>query len=328
MKLVHILIFGIIGTAAVAACGPNTGAGANPGEIGDDDDDVTGDDDDDDSGSAGTAGAAGSAGSAGSAGAAGAGGTTTTKAKAFYISDVHAKLSAACGGCHVSGSGGAPKFMAADAAGSYTALDQRALIVADSLLVTKGTHASGSAPALGGEARTKVDQWLAMEAVDRKGQATPNLLQIAADCATDGTFPTQVLSTLLTVRRQNENGNTCTGCQNTQCASCHNSGEANTLITTQVEANRMVAFYRQKESISRFIGIENGKLVESKVFEVKATATQADNRPANVPKHPMYIINPIQSQAIAAYAQAIITKFNAGQCPGQTGTPGGDAGAR
>lgn len=251
-------------------------------------------------------------------------GSTSSPARAFFISTTHAKLAAQCGSCHSSGAGGAPKFLDSNAEAAYIALDARALIVADSLLVTKGIHSAGGAPALSGDALTSTQQWLAMEAQERQGKNAPtNLLQVAADCADVAKFPTQLMTTMVTTRRNNENANNCTGCSNTQCASCHLAGEANTMVSDgRTQSNtEMTTFYKTKEGITRFIGVDGTKLVVSNIWQTKSQATIADQRAANIPKHPQYLLNQQRLDAITAFAQDIVTKFNAGQCPGQNNTP-------
>ncbi|MFO0676439.1 MAG: hypothetical protein U0169_07890 [Polyangiaceae bacterium] len=287
----------------------------------------------DDTGST-TRGGGGSSGSSGTGGSTGAStdggippradsgpGSTASAARDFFIADTSAKLNASCGSCHIGGANGAPKFLASDAAASYIALDNRALIQAGSLLTTKGVHSNGGAPALSGDALASVTSWLGKEAGERAGKAAPvSLLEIAAKCGDMTKFPQQALTSMLTTQRQNENNNNCTGCSNTQCASCHNSGEANTYIANPNEANsvqRMLAFYQSADGISRFVGIDGTKLVESKIFETKATATQADQRSAAIPKHPMYRVDATRATAIAAFAADIVAKYNAGTCPNQ-----------
>lgn len=247
-------------------------------------------------------------------------GSTSSAAHQYFVTTAFPALSTSCGGCHTSGALGAPKFLAANAEDAYIALDNRSLIQEGSLLLTKGQHASGSAPALSGEALTATQAWLGMEAKERVGTAQPkNLLQIAADCGDQAKFPTQALTSLLTTKRNNENGDTCTGCQNTQCASCHLAGEASTMISDgrSTHNTSMLSFYRGTEGITRFIGIDGTRLVASNVFKVKSDATVADQRSPAIPKHPQFILDANRQAAIDAFAQDIVTKFAAGQCPGQ-----------
>ena len=123
--------------------------------------------------------------------------------------------------------------------------------------------------------------------------------------------------TYVTTKRLNENGNPCTGCNNTQCASCHLSGEANVEISSgrTAENTQMIAFYKSSETISGFIGISGTTLVASNSFKTKSDATVADKRAVTVPKHPQFVLDAARQAAIDAFAQDIITKFNVGQCP-------------
>jgi hypothetical protein len=247
-------------------------------------------------------------------------GSKSSAARSYFLSTVHAPLQAQCGSCHSTGALGAPKILDANPELAYIALDNRALIRADSILVTKGQHAGGAGPALSGEARTSTLAWLEMEATERVGKAAPvNLLKVAADCADMSKFPTQPLTSLLTTRRTGENNNNCTGCDRTQCASCHLEGEANVAISDgrTINNTEMLSFYKTPEGISRFIGLDRTKLVESKIFETKSKATVDDQRNVNIPKHPQYVLDAARTDAIRAFAQAIITKFDAGQCPNQ-----------
>lgn len=244
-------------------------------------------------------------------------GSAGSAAHKLFVETVHPKL-ASCGACHASGAQGAPKFIQTVADEAYLAMDARGLIKTDTLLLTKGPHAAGAAPALTSDQRSAIEGWLAREATERVGQASPvNLLQVAATCGDPAKFPTQALTTWLTTRRQNENGNQCTGCNNTQCASCHLSGEANVAISSgrTTDNQAMIDFYKSPDSISRFIGIDGTKLVASNAFKTKADATVADVRPISVPKHPQFIMTPAKQTAIDAYVQDIVTKFNAGTCP-------------
>jgi mono/diheme cytochrome c family protein len=102
-------------------------------------------------------------------------GSNGSKGKQEFIKTVFASLSPSCGGCHTSGSGGAPKFWDnGSASNTYQLLDQRALITAQgSMISTKGSHASGGGPALTSAQNGVVGTWLALEAQDRVGQKAP-----------------------------------------------------------------------------------------------------------------------------------------------------------
>ena len=249
-------------------------------------------------------------------------GSTASAARAYFLGTAYPKLSSTCGSCHTSGAQGAPKFLDANPEAAYVALDGRALIVADSLLLNKGPHAGGGAPALAGDALTVTQTWLTMEAGERQGKPGPtNILQVAADCADSAKFPTTTMTQLVTTRRQNENANNCIGCSNTQCASCHLAEEANTMVSDgRTQSNtEMLAFYKTAVGVTRFVGIDGVKLTASNVWKTKSEATVADQRASTIPKHPQFLLDATRLAAIDAYAQDIVTKFNAGQCPGQNG---------
>ena len=243
-------------------------------------------------------------------------GSKSSAAHKDFVDNVFPSLKPTCAGCHGTGTNGAPKYLQDPADASYIALDQLGLIVTNSLLLTKGAHSTG-APALTSAQQGIITTWLGMEAQERVGQKAPtNLLDTAAKCGDPAKFPV-ALTKLVTTKRTNENGNQCTGCNNTQCASCHLAGEYNVEISSgrATDNAQMVQFYQSAETISRFIGINGTDLVASNAFKTKSDATVADQRSANIPKHPQFILDATTQAAIDLYAQDILTKFKAGTCP-------------
>ena len=242
-------------------------------------------------------------------------GSKASPAHQDFVDNVFPKMGP-CSACHASGANGAPKFLQGTADAAYIAMDGLGLIKTDSLILSKGPHSTG-APALTSEQTGLINTWLAMEATERVGQKAPtNLLDTAAKCGDPAKFPV-ALTKLLTTKRTNENGNQCIGCNNTQCASCHLAGEYNVEISSGRTGDnaQMVQFYQSSDTISRFIGINGTELVASNAFKIKSDATVADQRSANIPKHPQFILDAATAAAIDLYAQDIITKFKAGTCP-------------
>jgi hypothetical protein len=89
-------------------------------------------------------------------------GTTAPQAPAdLFASTVFPSLNGTCGACHASGASGAPVFIGADAASTYTLFKNRGFAQGNSLLLTKGQH---EGPALTAQQVSLVNAWVADEA--------------------------------------------------------------------------------------------------------------------------------------------------------------------
>ncbi len=153
-------------------------------------------------------------------------GSTTSQAHEFFDATVYPELQATCASCHATGASGAPTMMAPPADTAYSSLDALGLIQAASLLLSKGAHDNGAAPALTTQQTTDVTTWLGMEAQERAGSAAPtNILAQVAACASRTDWDAIGWDKLQTQPRTDENPNKCSGCAYALCASCHSGGE-------------------------------------------------------------------------------------------------------
>lgn len=246
-------------------------------------------------------------------------GSDGSKGKQEFIKTVFASLSPACGGCHTAGSAGAPKFWDnGSASNTYQLLDQRALITAQgSMISTKGAHSSGAAPALTDAQNTIVQAWLALEAQDRAGQKAPeDILAKLGKCmdAADWRAAEAGLRTIRTQRRQGENGNTCSGCDNETCVACHADGSYFMVVGPQNQLADTLPLVKQKPFITRYFGLNGTDPVGSGAVAAKAAATQT-GAPHT---HPRYTMNQQATQGVDTFVARTIERYKAGNC---TGTP-------
>ncbi len=242
-------------------------------------------------------------------------GITSPSAKEYFIKTVFPELTTSCGGCHnPPGSAGAPTFWNADASTAYTSVEARGYITTASMLLRKGQH---TGPALTPQATADVSSWLAQEAQVRGNNVPVNILSKLGTCVDATKFQAITLDKLRTIKRTNENANNCTGCNQAPCESCHATGEyamhANfgnlgTQTALALKGNTM-----SPEGIfiiSKYISTNGTTLVASSALKDKATATST-----GVPySHPMFTVTPAMATAIDAFAQDIITKYNAKTC--------------
>jgi hypothetical protein len=80
---------------------------------------------------------------------------------AAFTANVYPALKTSCGACHVGGTGGAPTFLAGDAAATRTLFKGTGWDVPNSTFVTKGQHAG---PPLTAAQKTAIEAWVAIEA--------------------------------------------------------------------------------------------------------------------------------------------------------------------
>ncbi len=242
-------------------------------------------------------------------------GISSNTAKDYFIKTVFPELATTCGGCHAPpGSAGAPTFWNADAATAYAAVEARGYIAPASMFLRKGQH---TGPALTPQETSDVTQWLSLEQQTRGNVAPTNLLSKLGNCVDPAKFQAITLDKLRTIKRTNENANTCTGCNAAPCQTCHTSGEyamhANfsqigqpTVAALQANALSPEGIY----VISKYVATNGTTLVPSTALKDKATATST-----GLPySHPMFAVTPAMDTAIAAFAQDIITKYNAKTC--------------
>jgi hypothetical protein len=242
-------------------------------------------------------------------------GSAKSPAHAFFSASVHPKI-AACGACHNTGANNAPTMLAAAADAAYLALDTRGLIVPNSSLLTKGVHFNGGAPALSADAATAVSAWLAMEAKERAGTPTQgNPFAKIGACLTQTDFEAvrTAMANVQTVRRNGENANNCTGCNNTPCRDCHAQSEYGFLASNQVlqpSATYFAQWIQREDFVKTYIGANGATLVPSTKVTGKATLVAA-GKPYS---HPNFRLPAALTTAITTFANNAITKFNAKQC--------------
>lgn len=261
----------------------------------------------------------------GGAGGGGAGGSATdpstpppgvesNEAKAFYLQKIHTPLASACASCHATGTEGAPVFMDNDSSKTYAMLEARGYIVPSSMLVRKGAH---KGPALAADLASLIAEWVTLEGKVRGGKAPVNLFAKLGGCVDAAKFDAINLDDLRTIKRDGENANNCTGCNQARCTTCHKEGEAGFhasfggLGTDTVDALKQNA--RSPEGvylITKYIATNGTTLIPSTALKDKATATKTDVNYG----HPLYEVGGNVDAALQAFAQDIITKYNAKQC--------------
>ncbi|MFO0674458.1 MAG: hypothetical protein U0235_33415 [Polyangiaceae bacterium] len=238
-------------------------------------------------------------------------GSTSSAAHQFFVDKVFPSLNV-CVTCHATGNLGAPKFLATDANGAYQGIDAHGLIQDQSLLLTKGTHAGGSAPALDANQSSLITQWLALEAKERVGQAAPvNILEKMGSCLDKTLFDAIQFQQLRTTKRDNENANNCTGCNQTPCRSCHTGGDGGFYMAVGSALDQETFTESQKAKyIVKYIGLNGTTPVASNAIKLKGQATTTD-RPYS---HPMFTVPDDMQARIDAFVTAAITKYQNKQC--------------
>jgi hypothetical protein len=243
-------------------------------------------------------------------------GVNNNKAKVYFVQTVYPSLMGTCGACHnPPGVNGAPPWLSSSSASdAYTSIEARGYIVPSSMLIKKGAH---EGPALTSEQTTSVTPWLQMDA-DVRGAAAPvDLLAKLGTCVNQTLFNAIQLQNLRTTPRTNENPNTCTGCNNAPCQTCHESGEyamhsnfgklgTNTLQALQANGTSPEGVFL----ISKYISTNGTTLIAANGIQNKAKTVATGPRYS----HPMFTVSTTMDTAITAFANDIITKYNAKQC--------------
>ncbi len=244
-------------------------------------------------------------------------GVTDNAAKTFFVQKVDPSLLGTCGGCHAApGSAGAPVYLSSTSASDgYTMVEARGYISgSSSMLLKKGAH---EGPALTADQVSLINQWFALELQVRGNQAPVNLLSKLGTCVDPQKFAAIQLQNLRTIKRTNENGNNCTGCNNAVCQTCHQQGEyamhSNFSNLGQKTSDALVANGTSPEGvflINKYVTTNGTTLVPSTALADKAKVTQTGTPYS----HPMFQISPTMATAITAFANDIITKYNNKQC--------------
>jgi hypothetical protein len=238
-------------------------------------------------------------------------GSASSPARTFFIDKVFPTLSV-CVTCHATGNLGAPRFLAQDAPSAYQGIDAHGLIQDQSQLLKQGTHAGGSAPALDANQTDLITQWLALEATERVGQAAPvNILDKIGACLDQTLFDAVEFQKLRTTKRDNENANNCTGCDNAPCRTCHTAGDGNFYMAAGSTLDQNTFSETQKAKfIIKYIGLNGTTPVASNAIKLKSDATLTD-RPYS---HPMFTIPDDMQQRLDTFVSTAITKYQNKQC--------------
>jgi cytochrome c553 len=261
-------------------------------------------------------------------------GSTSSAAHEFFNATVYPEIASTCGSCHASGANGAPTMMAPPADNTYSSLDGLGLIVSNSLLLTKGTHDNGAAPALTTQESTDITTWLGMEATERAGSAAPtNILAEIAQCASSTEFEAIGFGKLRTVPRPTENADKCSGCNNAMCASCHDGGEQGFFMAEGSNIEPAGTTFQQTFGpasvapqsmtyIIQYFGLNGTTPVPSNALMLKQTAVATG--PAY--SHPMFTMSATMQTALTTFVNDAITGYTNKTCGGDAGTVSDDAG--
>ncbi len=253
--------------------------------------------------------------------------TNSTAGKAFFVSDVHPFLESKCSSCHAAGGVGNPTWLVkADGAKTYELVYAQAYAVSNSRLVVKGIHSGGAAPELTVAEKTKFAQWIAMETADGGQKAQTNVLEKFGSCFDKAKFDAIGFGQLRTTRRtqnnnpqkQQENANTCTGCDNAPCRTCHSADDVTGFIMaigsptfgedyTFEQSKRLdPAFIRQYVSTSA-----TGEPQFNPAIKTKSVNTIEK---AKAGQHPMYIMSAEMTAAVQAFVDDAVAKYKTGVC--------------
>jgi hypothetical protein len=346
-----LLFVTTVGAALAGACSSGTDSvltsSGGPGSIGTGGNMATGSSSGSSSTSTGTGGTGGSTSASSSGGSSTTGGTTTSgsssggtvttapppdagpgsvasAAHQYFDATVYPELTV-CQGCHASGANGAPTMMVAPADTTYSSLDALGLIVSNSLLLTKGVHDNGSAPALTSQQQTDITTWLGMEAQERVGTAAPtNILAEVAKCVSQTEWNAIGWGNLKTTPRKDEDPNKCTGCKNDICAACHDGGEQGFFMAEGSNIEPAGTTFQQtfqgpssSTYIIQYFGLNGTTPVPSNAIMLKQQAVATG--PAY--SHPMFTMSTTMQTALTTFVNDAITNYNNKTCTG------GDAGA-
>jgi cytochrome c553 len=257
-------------------------------------------------------------------------GSTTSQAHVYFDSTVYPELVSTCAPCHASGANGAPTMMAPPADTTYSELDALGLIVPSSLLLSKGSHDNGSAPALTSQEQTDITTWLGMEAQEASGtSAPPNVLAQVAACASQTEWNAIGWGKLRTTPRTDENADKCSGCNNAMCASCHDGGEQGFFMAEGSDIEPAGTTFSQTFSgpsmmtyIIQYFGLNGTTPVASNGIMLKQQAVATG--PAY--SHPMFTMSANMQTALNKFVNDAITSYTSGTCGGDGGAAGADAG--
>jgi hypothetical protein len=257
--------------------------------------------------------------------------TNSTAGKEFYKTNVHPFLSAACGTCHDQAGPGTYYLTNADPEKTYGQLFKVGYVVEQSRIVVKPAHGGVTTNTLNAQQIGIYNQWVSIELKDGGAKSQPSVLAALGACFDRTKFDAMKMGEWRTLRRTtennlnavtkwNENADTCTGCDNVPCTTCHSADPAtnfsnavgNTLLPADETFNNTKL--TNPAYITKFFGTTaDGQAAPSQGLIKKSDATKKDYAYT----HPLFTFNATQLAAIDAFVNDAVTKFNAGQC-GQT----------
>jgi mono/diheme cytochrome c family protein len=250
---------------------------------------------------------------------------TNVTAKAYFTQNVQPALSSGCGGCHSSGPG--PSWIVpSDAEKSYTLVFGRGYIIRDSILLKKGAHNGGTAPALTAAQYKTVATWIELEMKERGDKAPPSVLAKMGDCMDRAKFDAIGWEKIETITRtpdnnpngETEDADTCTGCKPTTCAVCHSADAATGFVMAEGNPifDKDYTFNQTKKTspayLQKYFGLDtNGDPKASQGIRMKSDNTYYT---AKAYQHPMFRLTADQEQAIDDFVADAIAKYKAGAC--------------
>lgn len=242
--------------------------------------------------------------------------TNSPAGKAYFTANIQPGIAAQCGSCHDNGIG--PTWMSrTNADTSYALIFAAGYVSTTSRLLVKGAHGGITTNVLSNDIKASFNTWVTMELKDGGAKAPTNVLGTVGNCIDPQKFAAIGLQNLRTIRRNNENANNCTGCDNAPCRTCHSgdpgSGFVNALGNNVLPQN--YTFDQTKLSdppyVQKYIGVSpTGEPIASNMIQLKSEATQKD-KPYT---HPMFKLTDAQKTAIQAFVDDAATKFKAGTC--------------
>jgi hypothetical protein len=246
-------------------------------------------------------------------------------AKEYFTESVQPSLAKTCGGCHAAGP--APVWIAPqDIEKSYSLQFQRGYVSQTSTILHQGVHNGGAAPALTGDQAKAYSTWIALELKERGNKTPDSTLQKLGACLDQTKFNAIGWDKLVTTPRtadnnpgkETEDTDTCTGCNNVQCSSCHSDDPATGFLMamgndvlpadhTFTDMKTTAPPYMQK-----YFGLDTGgNPTPSNAIKQKSDATV---NTAKAYQHPMFVLPPAMSTALDAFVADAIAKYNAGTC--------------
>ena len=253
--------------------------------------------------------------------------TNSAAGKDYFAKNVQPILEAKCSGCHIAGGAGTPTFiLKGDAAKTYEMIYAQGFAGATSRITVKGVHSGGSAPALTGAEIGAWKAWVQVESTNGGKPTQASVLEKFGGCFDKAKFDAINFGQLRTTRRQtgnnpqnlNENANTCTGCDNAPCRTCHSADDVTGFV--MAIGNPILppeyTFEESKKMNPQFIQkyVSTTPTGEPQFNPGVKTKSIATIEKAKTYEHPMYKMSPAMDAAIQAFVDDAITKFKAGTC--------------